>query len=66
MVHVTSGGEIISPDERPEAKAEHDLVIAFAIFHFGALNGMNGEDFHRRYAGKHISSRLAIQSTRIE
>ena len=62
MVHLTSGGEVVSPDGDSELKAEHDLVIAFATFHFGALNGMNGEDFHRRYAGKHISSRLAIQS----
>lgn len=66
MVHLTSGGRIISPDGGPESKAKYDLVIAFAKFHFGAFNGMNGEEFHRRYAGKHISSRLAIQSSSFE
>ena len=62
MVHLTSDGEVISPDERPQSKAEHELVISFAIFHFGGLNGMSGQEFHRRYAGQHISSRIAIQS----
>ena len=63
MIHLTSDGEVISPDERPESKTEHELVIAFAIFHFGALKGMSGQEFHRRYAGKHLSSRVAIQSS---
>lgn len=63
MVHLTSDGEVISPDGCPESKAEeHELVIAFAIFHFGSLNGISGQEFHRRYAGKHLSSRIAIQS----
>ena len=63
MVQLTSSGEVVSPDGRPGSKAEQDLVIAFATFHFGELNGMSGEEFHRRYAGKHISSRVAIRSS---
>lgn len=66
MVHLTSDGEITSPDGRPESKAEHESVIAFAIFHFGALNDMSGQEFHRRYAGMHVSSRVAIQSSSTE
>lgn len=61
MVHLTSDGEIISPDGRPGSRADDDLVIAFAMFHYGGLNSMGGEEFHRRYAGKHISSRIALR-----
>ena len=62
MVHLTCDGEVISPDGRPEPKAEDDLVIAFAMLHYGGLNGMSGVEFHRRYAGQHLSSRVALRS----
>ena len=63
MVHLTSDGEMLSPDGRPSSTADDDLVIAFAIFHYGELNSMGGEEFHRRYAGKHLFSRIALQSS---
>lgn len=64
MVQLTCDGEIMSPDERPRSQADNDLVIAFATLHHGGLNGMSGEEFRRRYAGKHIPSRIALQPAR--
>lgn len=62
MLHLTDdGGVVLSPDRRPGSKEDEDLVIAFAMFHFGELNGISGEEFHRRYAGRHMSSRVAPQ-----
>lgn len=63
MIHLTCDGEVLSPDGRPESKAEEDLVIAFAMFHFGGLNGISGKEFHQRYAGRHMSSRVGLQSS---
>ena len=64
MVHLTSKGEYVSPDGRCGSEADQDSVIAFAMFHFGGLNGMSGEEFHRRYAGRHMSSRIALRSSK--
>ncbi|KAL9077206.1 MAG: hypothetical protein Q9161_000472 [Pseudevernia consocians] len=64
MIHLTCDGEVVSPDGgRPGSKAEEALVIAFAMFHFGELNGISGKEFHRRYAGRHMSSRVGLQSS---
>lgn len=63
MVHLTCDGEVISPDGRPGSSADDDLVVAFAMFHYGELNGFGGEEFHRRYAGKHMSSRISLRSS---
>ncbi|CAF9926709.1 hypothetical protein IMSHALPRED_007019 [Imshaugia aleurites] len=62
-VRLTSSGKIISPNGRPDSQIDEDLVIAFATFHYGGLNDITGEQFRRRYAGQHISSRIAIQSS---
>ena len=63
MLQITCDGEIISPDGRPGSNADAELVIAFAMFHYGGLNDMSGEQFHRRYAGQHMSSRIAFRSS---
>lgn len=63
MVHITCDGEVISPNGRPGSQADEDLVIAFATLHFGELNGISGDEFHRRYAGKHMSSRVSVRSS---
>ena len=60
MVKLTSAGAMMSPDGRPRSQADEGLVIAFAKFHFGELNGISGDEFHRRYAGKHMSSRISL------
>lgn len=65
MIHLTSKGEYASR-KCPRPEADEDLVVAFAMFHFGKLNGMSGKEFHRRYAGKHMSSTIAVQSSRTE
>ncbi len=62
MVNLTGdGGVVPSPDRRPGSKADEDLVIAFAMFHYGELNGISGEEFHRRFAGRHMSSLVGPQ-----
>lgn len=69
MVGITKEGEIIvSPEEEKiprlrRPNTDEDLVIAFAMFHYGGLNDMSGEEFHKRYAGRHMSSRISIQAT---
>lgn len=67
MVRITREGVIVvSPEEehpRRRPNADEDLVIAFAMFHYGELNSMSGEEFHKRYAGRHMSSRISLQST---
>ena len=65
MIHLTCDGEVVSPDGgRPgSTAAEEAVVIAFAMFHFGELNGISGKEFHRRYAGRHMSSRVGLQSS---
>ena len=63
MIRVTRDGESISVNERPRAGVDEDVVIAFAMFHYGELNGMSGEEFHRRYAGQHIASTISLQSS---
>ena len=63
MVHLTCDGQVISPDGRSGSKSDDDLVINFATFHYGGFNGMGGKEFHRHYAGKHISSRIALRSS---
>lgn len=61
MVQLTSAGAMMSPDGgRAGAQVDEGSVIGFAKFHFGALNGMSGEEFHRRYAGRHMSSRISL------
>ena len=60
MVKLTSAGAMMSPDERPRSQADEGPVIAFAKFHFGELNGISGDEFHRRFAGKHMSSRISL------
>ena len=60
MVKLTSAGAMMSPDGRPRSQADEDPVIAFAKFHFGELNGISGDEFHRRFAGKHMSSRISL------
>lgn len=68
MIRVTREGEIVvSPEEEQHPRlrrpnADEDLVIAFATFHYGELNSMSGEEFHKRYAGRHMSSRISLQS----
>ena len=62
MVQISRDGEPLSPDGISKSKADEDLVVAFAIFHFGGFNGISGEEFHRLFAGKHISSRIPLQS----
>ena len=63
MIRITSDGETISPNERPRPKMDEDVVIAFAMFHYGELNSMSGEEFHKRYAGRHLSSTKSLQSS---
>lgn len=63
MVQITGDGQMLSPERCPASEAEQELVVAFAINHYGQLNGMNGEEFHRYYAGKHWSSRIAPRSS---
>ena len=63
MIRITRDGETISPNERPRPKTDEDVVIAFATFHYGELNGMSGDEFHRRYAGRHISSTVSLRSS---
>ena len=63
MIRVTRDGESLSVNERPRPKVDEDVVIAFAMFHYGELNGMSGEEFHKRYAGQHISSMRSLQSS---
>lgn len=69
MIRVTREGEIVvSPEEEQlprlrRQNGDEDLVIAFAMFHYGELNSMSGEEFHKRYAGRHMSSRISLQST---
>ena len=41
-------------------KADQDLVIAFATFHYGDLSDVSGDEFHRRYAGKHMASKVSL------
>ena len=60
MVKLTSAGAMISPDGRPRSQVDEGPVIAFAKFHFGELNGISGDEFHRRFAGKHMSSRISL------
>ena len=60
MVKLTSAGAMVSPDGRPRSQADEGPVIAFAKFHFGELNGISGDEFHRRFAGKHMSSRISL------
>ena len=60
MVKLTSAGAMMSPEGRPRAQVDEGPVIAFAKFHFGELNGISGDEFHRRYAGKHMSSRISL------
>ena len=63
MIRITRDGETISPNERPRPKTDEDVVIAFATFHYGELNGMSGDEFHKRYAGRHISSTISLRSS---
>ena len=67
FVKLTWDGEVISPDGRPTSTSDEDpdflMVIAFATFHYGQLNHMSADDFHRRYAGRHMSSRISLQSS---
>ena len=63
MIHITRDGNTISLNERPRPKMDEDVVIAFAMFHYGELNSMSGEEFHKRYAGQHISSTISLQSS---
>ena len=63
MIRITRDGETISLNERPRPKMDEDIVIAFATFHFGELNSMSGDEFHKRYAGQHISSTKSLQSS---
>ena len=63
MIRITKDGETISLNERPRPRMDEDVVIAFAMFHFGELNSMSGEEFHKRYAGQHISSTISLQSS---
>ena len=63
MIRITRDGEIISPSERPLPTVDADVVIAFATVHYGQLYGLCGEEFHKRYAGRHMSSRMALHST---
>ena len=63
MIRITKDGETISVNERPGPKMDEDIVIAFATFHFGELNSMSGDEFHKRYAGQHISSTKSLQSS---
>ena len=63
MIRITRDGKTISLNERPRPKVDEDIVIAFAMFHYGELNSMSGEDFHKRYAGRHISSTTSLQSS---
>ena len=63
MIHITRDGDTISLNERPRPKMDEDVVIAFAMFHYGELNSMSGEEFHKRYAGQHISSTISLQSS---
>ena len=52
---------MVSPDGRPGGGCvDEDLVIAFAVLHYGGLNGVSGGVFRRRYAGGHIPSRIAV------
>ena len=60
MVKLTSAGAMMSPDGSPRSHADEGPVIAFAKFHFGELNGISGDEFHRRFAGKHMSSRISL------
>ena len=60
MVKLTSAGAMMSPDGSPRSRADEGPVIAFAKFHFGELNGISGDEFHRRFAGKHMSSRISL------
>ena len=53
MVQLTSAGAMMSPDiGRPRSRADEALVIGFAKFHFGELNGISGAEFHRRLCGE--------------
>ena len=54
--------EDVSPNGCTRDKEDEDLVIAFAMFHYGAFDSISGEEFHRVYAGKHTSSMVALQS----
>ena len=63
MIRITRDGKTISLNERPRPHMDEDVVIAFAMFHYGELNSMSGEDFHKRYAGRHISSTTSLQSS---
>ena len=63
MIRITKDGDTISLSERPRPKVDEDVVIAFAMFHYGELNSMSGEEFHKRYAGRHISSTKSLQSS---
>ena len=63
MIRITRDGKTISLNERPRPKMDEDVVIAFAMFHYGELNSMSGEDFHKRYAGRHIPSTTSLQSS---
>ena len=63
MIRITRNGKTISLNERPRPKMDEDVVIAFALFHYGELNSMSGEEFHKRYAGQHISSTISLQSS---
>ena len=63
MIRITRDGKNISVNECPRPKMDEDIVIAFATFHFGELNSMSGEEFHKRYAGQHISSTKSLQSS---
>ena len=63
MIRITRDGKNISVNERPRPKMDEDIVIAFATFHFGELNSMSGDEFHKRYAGQHISSTKSLQSS---
>lgn len=67
MIHISSEGRMVSPDGRPGGSCvDEDLVIAFAVLHYGGLNEVSGVVFRRRYAGGHIPSRIAVGAGSVE
>ena len=53
-------------DSDREVGGDEDLVIAFAMFHYGGFNSMSGDEFHRIYKGKHTASMLALGPSKEE